>query len=87
MSIDEGAQIRSKSAGLGRRAKIREKHEQNRRERREKIIRFQAKRNYQDNNNMLSPSEDVPTTPKLRFQSMPSENTGKRKGEYVTLIV
>ena len=86
MSVDEGAQTRSKSTGLGRRARIKAKHEQNRRERREKIIRFQAKRKYQDDNNMHGPSEDVPTTPKPRFQSMPHENTGKRKGRYVALM-
>jgi hypothetical protein len=86
MSIDEGPQLRSKSAGHGRRAKIREKHEHNRRERREKIMRFQAKRNHRDDDNMFSPSEDVPTTPKPRFQSMPSESTGKRKGGCINYI-
>lgn len=81
MSIDDVPRFRSQTAALGRRArKIREQNERNRKARREKIIRFQAKRNQQEDENMFSPSEDVPTTPRpIRFQSMPTENMGKRK--------
>jgi hypothetical protein len=87
MSVDEGLRFRSKSAGLRRKAKIRERHEKNRRERREKIMWSQAKRNHQDDGNMFSPSEDVSTTPKSRFQSMPAENTDMLKGVFIILLL
>jgi hypothetical protein len=86
MSIDEIPQFRSKTARLRRRVQIREQHEKNRRERGQKIARSQAMQNHQDDENMFSPSQDPFSTPKSRFQSMPTESLGKRKGPYITYI-
>lgn len=84
MSIDEKPRFRSKSAGVGRRArKVREEQEKNRAERREKIKRFQAMRELPVEDDKPIHPEEVLATPKQRFQSVPSENASKRKGRSV----
>lgn len=83
MSVDDAPRFQSKSARARRRANLREQHEQNRKARREKIMRSQIKQNHIDDEHMFSPSEDPP---KPRFQSMPTDNAGKRKGVSIIYI-
>lgn len=86
MSVDDPPRFRSQTAALGYRArKLREQNEKARKARREKIMRFQAKQNHQEDENMFSPTEETPSTPKPRFQSMPGQSPGKRKSMLIQL--